>query len=208
MSERKLHWEQVYQTKSPEQVSWTQAVPQLSLDLIRNFNLPKDVRIIDVGGGDSKLVDFLLADGYEHITVLDISEEALNRAKRRLGDNAAKITWIVSDILNFSPECTYDLWHDRAAFHFLTTQQQIEIYLNITTKSISRYLVMGTFSENGPDKCSGLQIKKYSEKELQLTLAKNFDKVKCITENHLTPFNTFQNFVFCSFERNLSNRVH
>jgi len=126
MSEGKLHWDQVYRAKSPEQMSWTQAVPQTSLDLIRNLEIPKDARIVDIGGGDSKLVDFLLADGYEDITVLDISDKALNKAKKRLGSKAAKVTWITSDIIHFSPEGAYDLWHDRAVFHFLTTQEQID----------------------------------------------------------------------------------
>jgi len=207
MSEGKLHWDQVYRAKSPEQMSWTQAVPQTSLDLIRNLEIPKDARIVDIGGGDSKLVDFLLADGYEDITVLDISDKALNKAKKRLGSKAAKVTWITSDIIHFSPEGAYDLWHDRAVFHFLTTQEQIETYIHIAVGSIRRYLVMGTFSEQGPDKCSGLPIKKYSKDELQLTFVKDFNVTACILEDHRTPFDTLQNFVFCSFEKKMNNSL-
>lgn len=195
----KAHWEQVYQSKEPEQVSWTQNIPQTSLNFIHGFNLAKDASIIDIGGGDSKLVDFLLQEGYQNITVLDISEAALNKAKVRLGAKADNVKWIVSDITEFQPNEHYDLWHDRATFHFLTTPQQISAYLNIAANAVEQYLVVGTFSENGPEKCSGLPVKQYSETELQKALAKDFQKIKCITEDHPTPFNTLQNFVFCSF---------
>jgi hypothetical protein len=197
----KTHWEQVYQRKGSEQVSWTQAVPQTSLDFIHGFNLSKDASIIDIGGGDSKLVDFLLQEGYQDITVLDISEAALKKAKLRLGMKADSVKWIVSDITEFQPEERYDLWHDRATFHFLTTTQQISAYLETAGSAVGQYLVVGTFSDNGPDKCSGLPVKQYSEIELQQTLSKDFQKIECITEDHPTPFNTLQNFVFCSFEK-------
>src|SRR5687767_15066192 len=118
------HWDTVYKTKSPDQVSWTQEVPTTSLDFIHSFGLKKTANIIDIGGGDSKLVDYLLAEGFENITVLDISAQALSKAKERLGDNAAKINWIVSDITEFEPDTTFDVWHDRATFHFLTTIDQ------------------------------------------------------------------------------------
>jgi len=132
--ERKNHWETVYKNKQPNEVSWTQENPKTSLDFIRETNLGKSARIIDIGGGDSKLVDFLLEEGYENISVLDISANALERAKKRLGKNAEKVNWIVSDITEFKPETTYDIWHDRATFHFLTTQEQIKKYSEITQK--------------------------------------------------------------------------
>lgn len=197
----KNHWEQVYETKQPNEVSWTQEVPDTSLEFIHSFNLPKTAKIIDVGGGDSKLVDFLLDEGYENITVLDISAKALERAKSRLGDKASQVTWIASDITEFQADTTYDIWHDRATFHFLTTTEQISQYLDIANSSVNGYLTIGTFSENGPTKCSGLKIKQYSESELQKKLAKGFDKIRCITEDHTTPFNTKQNFLFCSFRK-------
>lgn len=202
-NERKQHWEKVYTTKQPHEVSWTQAVPAVSLDFIRSFNLPKSARIIDVGGGDSKLAGFLLDEGYEHISVLDISEAALLRAKKRLGERAAMVKWIVADITEFVPEETYDVWHDRATFHFLTTPEQIEKYLDTARRAVSGYMAIGTFSENGPKKCSGLDIKQYSETALTARLNDGFEKIRCVTEEHVTPFNTTQHFLFCGFRRRL-----
>lgn len=198
---RKNHWESVYKTKQPEQVSWTQDIPQTSLDFIASFSLPKTAKIIDIGGGDSKLVDCLLDAGYENVTVLDISTEALEKTKKRLGDKALRVKWIASDITEFKPMTTYDVWHDRATFHFLTTEGEIQKYIDTASKSVKGYMTIGTFSENGPEKCSGLSVKQYSEDTLQRVLDKEFDKLKCITEDHVTPFNTKQNFLFCSFKR-------
>lgn len=200
-NERKAHWENVYETKQPHEVSWTQERPETSLQYIHSLNLPKSAQIIDIGGGDSKLVDHLLKDGFENITVLDISAAALKRAKARLGDKADKVTWIVSDVTEFEPEQQYDVWHDRAAFHFLTTPEQIDKYLSTARKAVKEYLVICTFSDNGPKKCSGLDIKEYSEEELQKQLSKGFVKIHCSTEDHTTPFNTTQNFLCCSFKR-------
>lgn len=197
----KQHWENVYTTKLPHELSWTQMAPDTSLNFIHRFDLPKNAAIIDVGGGDSKLVDHLLDEGYENISVLDISETALQRAKTRLGERAAKVNWIVSDITEFAPENTYDLWHDRATFHFLTTPDQINKYLATARKSVTGYIAIGTFSENGPEKCSGLITKRYNETELINELSNGFEKIDCITEDHVTPFNTIQNFLFCSFRK-------
>lgn len=191
----------VYETKSPEQVSWTQEVPTTSLDFIRSFGLPKTAKIIDIGGGDSKLVDFLVNEGFENITVLDISANALDKAKKRLGDNAKKINWVVSDITEFEPNTTFDVWHDRATFHFLTTKEQVAKYMETARKSVNGYLTIGTFSENGPAKCSGLTIKQYTEGSLTTELKNGFEKIRCLTEDHTTPFQTTQNFLFCSFKR-------
>ena len=201
-SDRKKHWETVYETKQPNEVSWTQENPKTSLDFIRATNLSKTAKIIDIGGGDSKLVDFLLEAGYENLTVLDISEKALERAKKRLGKKAEKINWIISDITEFQPETTYDIWHDRATFHFLTTAEQVEKYVQIVEKQVISFLIIGTFSEKGPKKCSGLDIKQYSENELENQFSNRFKKLKCITEDHVTPFETTQNFTFCVFEKN------
>lgn len=197
---QKNHWDTVYNTKQPNEVSWTEEVPETSLNFIHSFHLPKSARIIDVGGGDSKLADYLIAEGYNNITVLDISEAALRRARGRLKTNAKKVQWIVSDINRFEPEGTYDIWHDRATFHFLTTQQQINRYIDTARKLVTGYLAIGTFSETGPNMCSGLKVRQYSEKELQTELAKGFKKIRCIKEDHVTPFNTTQNFLFCSFK--------
>lgn len=201
-TEEKSHWNHVYSTKGVREVSWTQEVPKTSLDFIKNFQLPKSASIIDIGGGDSKLVDFLLEEGYTDITVLDISVKALERAKARLGDKAIQVQWIVSDITAFKPERQYNVWHDRATFHFLTTANQIKSYLEIARQAINGYITIGTFSENGPLKCSGLDIKQYSEQELETSFANGFKKLNCIQENHVTPFNTIQNFTFCAFKSN------
>ena len=202
--DRKKHWETVYETKNPDQVSWTQEIPKTSLEFIRSFKLNKDARIIDIGGGDSKLVDYLLEEEYKNITVLDISEKAIAKAKKRLGEKASKVNWIVSDIAEFEPDTSFDVWHDRATFHFLTTDDQIKKYTNIATKFVRGYLIIGTFSQNGPKKCSGLEIKQYNEEELTSELKKGFDKIRCVSEDHTTPFNTIQNFLFCSFKRQLT----
>ncbi|HCY82752.1 MAG TPA: SAM-dependent methyltransferase [Xanthomarina gelatinilytica] len=202
--DRKKHWDTVYQTKNPDQVSWTQEIPKTSLEFIRSFKLNKDARIIDIGGGDSKLVDYLLKEGYKNITVLDISEKAIAKAKKRLGEKAGKVNWIVSDIIEFEPDTSFDVWHDRATFHFLTMEEQIKKYIKIATKFVSGYLIIGTFSQNGPKKCSGLEIKQYNEEELTSELKKGFDKIRCVSEDHTTPFNTIQNFLFCSFKRQLT----
>lgn len=130
-TEEKLHWDNIYSTKTTQEVSWTQEVPKTSLDFIKNFHLPKSASIIDIGGGDSKLVDFLLEEGYTDITVLDISEKALERANVRLGQKATLVQWIVSDITTFKPERQYNAWHDRATFHFLTTSNQITPILKL-----------------------------------------------------------------------------
>jgi cyclopropane fatty-acyl-phospholipid synthase-like methyltransferase len=200
--DRKTHWENIYAHKQPAEVSWTEEIPRTSLDFIRSFNCKKDAAIIDVGGGDSKLVDHLLAEGYQNLSVLDISEKALERAKKRLGDQAKKVKWIVSDVNDFTPPTKYDVWHDRAAFHFLTTEGEIDRYVSKLRQAVSEYLVMGTFSENGPRKCSGVEIKQYSKEQLEGLLQETFEKVKCVNEDHITPFHTKQNFTFCSFRRN------
>jgi 2-polyprenyl-3-methyl-5-hydroxy-6-metoxy-1,4-benzoquinol methylase len=204
-SEMKRHWDKVYETKQPDEVSWTQEVPQTSLNIIHSFNLPKTASIIDIGGGESKLVDFLLDEGYQNITVLDISQKALDKAQQRLGEKASQVKWIVSDITEFAPPQQYDVWHDRATFHFLTSKEDLEEYLRIAKKSVKGYLTIGTFSLNGPKKCSGLDIKQYSEEQLENVLAGGFAKLSCIQEDHLTPFNTKQNFLFCSFKAIASN---
>lgn len=197
----KLHWEKLYESKTSYEVSWTQEVPETSLTFLHSFNLDKQAKIIDIGGGDSKLVDFLLDEGYKNITVLDISEKALQKAKNRLGERASLVTWVVSDITEFEPNETYDLWHDRATFHFLTKSNQVERYLSIARRSVNGFMTIGTFSEKGPKKCSGLPIKQYTEDTLANELRKGFSKIRCITEDHVTPFKTIQNFLFCSFKR-------
>jgi len=195
----KEHWEKVYATKTPQEVSWTQERPAISLDFIASFQLEKSASIIDIGGGDSLLVDFLLDLGYTNLSVLDISAHAIERAKVRLGEKASLVTWIVSDINDFEPLQNYDLWHDRAAFHFLTSKKDIGRYVELVSK-YAKQLVIGTFSTNGPFKCSGLEITQYDENELgQLFGFHGFEVQMTKREDHMTPFGTTQNFVFASF---------
>jgi SAM-dependent methyltransferase len=203
MEERKEHWEKVFATKAENEVSWFQAYPKTSMDFLELFDLPLDSNIIDVGGGDSYFVDALIKKGYKNIYVLDISANAIERAKKRLGNMADAVNWIVSDITDFKPEVKFDFWHDRAAFHFLTSSEKINKYVSTAENSINQngYLILGTFSENGPTKCSGLEIKQYNEKSMSARFEVAFNRIKCITEDHTTPFNTIQNFLFCSFKR-------
>ena len=198
------HWETVYETKNPDQVSWTQENPKTSLEFIHSFGLKKTAKIIDIGGGDSKLVDYLLDAGFENISVLDISATALEKAKKRLGEKANKVNWIASDIAEFKPNITFDIWHDRATFHLLTTPDQIKKYMSIARKSVNGFLTIGTFSQDRPKKCSDLEIKQYNEQQLTSELKNGFNKIKCVTEDHLTPFGNKQNFIFCSFKRKLN----
>lgn len=201
--DKKAHWEKIYQTKSLNEVSWFQPKPETSLNFFNEFKIAKDAKIIDIGGGDSLLVDHLLDLGYTDITVLDISEAALTKAKTRLGNKAGLVKWIEADAATFVSNVQYDFWHDRAAFHFLTSAQEIEHYLQTVQQSIrpNGILVMGTFSEQGPTKCSGIQIKQYSEKSMSDLLTDFFEKIKCITVDHKTPFETIQQFIFCSFRK-------
>ncbi|MBS1505946.1 MAG: class I SAM-dependent methyltransferase [Bacteroidetes bacterium] len=203
MNNHKTHWENIYETKAESDFSWFQPYPQTSVDFINLFKLPKTASIIDIGGGDSHLADALLELGYTDITVLDISATSIERAKARLGDKATAITWIASDIVDFEPHRKYDFWHDRAAFHFLTTEIQIIKYLAIVKQGISPggHLVLGTFSDKGPNKCSGLDVKQYTEASMSALFEKDFKRIKCVEETHVTPFSTQQNFVFCSFQR-------
>lgn len=199
----KQHWEKIYGTKQRHEVSWWQDEPRTSLNLIHACSLPPTAHIIDIGGGDSMLVDFLLNEGYVNLTVLDISKKALERAKSRLGERAHVVEWIVCDILEFQPTKTYDLWHDRATFHFLTDDHQVNSYIVTACKAVKPggHLVLATFSTAGPKTCSGLSVTQYDEAKLTQALHKGFDKVECITENHVTPFNTEQNFLFCGYRR-------
>lgn len=203
MENKKSHWENVFATKPPNEVSWTQKYPKTAMDYLENLKLSKTANIIDIGGGDSNLVDALLDKGYKNIWVLDISEFALERAKKRLGDKARLVHWVVSDITQFKPEVKFDFWHDRAVFHFLTEEESINKYVAIIGNAINQNgnFLLGTFSENGPLKCSGLEIKQYSENAMKQTFNENFEAIKCFTENHITPFDTVQNFQFCGFKK-------
>ena len=199
--DKKEHWEQIYTTKKGDEVSWYEPLARVSMDFIRKFNIPKTAKIIDIGGGNSSFVDHLLESGYQDITVLDISETALELTKKRLGSKAEKVKWIVSDITEFNPTEHYDFWHDRAVFHFLTDEKEILDYVAVAGEAIIQhgYLVIGTFSEDGPIKCSGIDVKQYSSSSLEELFKDNFQTTECFTDDHTTPAEKVQNFVFCSF---------
>lgn len=199
----KDHWENVFATKAETEVSWYQPMPKTSIAFLEMCNLPQDAHIIDVGAGDSHFVDVLLEKGYRNIYALDISAKAIERAKKRLGEKAVNVNWIVTDILDFKPKVKFDLWHDRASFHFLTSDDKIDTYVRLAENAINQngYLTVGTFSEKGPTKCSALQVKQYTEESMTNIFKTNFDRIKCLSEDHTTPFNTIQNFLFCGFKR-------
>lgn len=201
--DKKTHWEKVYNTKKVNEVSWYQQIPTESLDFIQQMGLNKSASVIDIGGGDSLLVDHLLDLGFTNISVLDISEAAINKTKARLGEKESMVNWIVSDVLHLDLDLKFDCWHDRAAFHFLQTEDEIENYISIAQKHMSEdgKLIVGTFSTEGPLKCSGLPVKQYNETLISTSLQKWFEKIKCVTVDHITPFDTIQNFMFCSFKK-------
>lgn len=203
MEDPKKHWNQVYENKKPTEVSWYEPMPETSLNYIAECELENQAAIIDIGGGDCFLAEFLLARGFTDITMVDISEKAIERAKQRLGEKAEEIQWIVADAADFSPERQYDLWHDRAAFHFLTEAMQVEKYVNTVRKAVKPggFVILGTFSETGPSKCSGLEIRQYSIKELQELFSKGFTPISCKNIDHNTPSGATQNFTFCSFRK-------
>jgi ribosomal protein L24E len=195
--DKQFHWDQVYQTKEPHQVGWTQKYPEDSMKRIMSLDLPKDAPIIDIGGGDSDIPKLLLEEGFSDITVLDISSSAIERAQKKLGNDARKINWVVSDIKEFKPPRSYVLWHDRAAFHFLISPSEINSYINLLKSSASDYIVIGTFSDIGPNKCSGLPITQYDEQKMEETLAKaNFTIIESERPVHITPSGGEQAYLF------------
>lgn len=200
---QKEHWDNIYSSKGMTEVSWYQEVPKTSLELIKTVAKNKDVSIIDVGGGDGYLVDELIKLGYSNITVLDISANAINKVKQRLGDVAKNIKWIISDITEFYPTQEYDVWHDRAVFHFLIENNNIEKYQNLVNANVKKngYFILATFANNGPDKCSGLPVSKYSEKDQERKFKDCFISLDSFKYKHPTPFGTTQNFIFSVFKK-------
>jgi len=201
--ELKDHWDKVYTTKQLNEVSWYQPTPTTSLQLIEEFKPDFNAQIIDIGGGDSFLVDNLVKLGFQNISILDISNSALKRCQERLGVKANNVDWICSDISQFKPKRNYDLWHDRAAFHFLTDTKLINEYVHLVNNNIKSggLLILGTFSDKGPQKCSGLEISQYSPEQMTELFSEHFDLEKTFMTDHDTPFNTVQNFTFGVFRK-------
>ncbi|OGW81070.1 MAG: methyltransferase [Omnitrophica bacterium GWA2_52_8] len=198
------HWNSVYRMKTPEQVSWFQPRLEKSLELIAISGVDKKERILDAGGGASTLAGDLLTRGYENITVLDISGQALQKAKDRLGKTADNMTWIEANITKVDLlEDSIALWHDRAVFHFLTAEKDRWAYAKTLNKALKPggYLILACFSLEGPSKCSGLEVMRYSPETLSRELGPGFSLVQSDFENHKTPFGTQQNFVYCLFRK-------
>lgn len=202
-NERKTHWEQVYRDKSPLQVSWYQAAPTLSGDLIRAARIAADAPLIDVGGGASTLVDWLLEQGYRDITVLDISAQAHAHAQQRLGERARNIQWIEADVTRFMPPHRYRLWHDRAVFHFLTEAADRARYRAALECALEPdgEAIIGTFAPGGPERCSGLPIVQYDAQRIQAELGAGFVLLETRAETHRTPAGKEQLFNFFRFGR-------
>ena len=196
----KQHWEQVYTTKASDHVSWFQERADQSLAMIHQTELGKDAAIIDVGGGASNLVDDLVAEGFADLTVLDLSSTALDVAKLRLGKHAEAVQWIAGDITKAElPANRYDIWHDRAVFHFLTDSTDRQAYVEQVMRSVrpNGHVIVATFAEDGPEKCSGLPVMRYNPKTLHAEFGEAFLLVKHEKEAHHTPFGTVQQFVYC-----------
>ena len=200
----KEHWENIYKTKSSKEVSWYRSHLDKSLELILSAGIDKDASIIDVGGGASTLVDDLLNNGFKNITVLDVSSKALEVSKNRLGGRASQVEWLVADITQVSLEPShYGLWHDRAVFHFLALPQARKKYVKAMNQSLKSggHLIMATFGINGPLKCSGLEIVRYSPESIQAELGTGYKLLKHFSEIHNTPFDTTQEFLYCHFQK-------
>ena len=196
----KLHWEKIYDEKNEDEVSWFQKETNESIKMIQSTGIDNP-KIIDVGSGRSKLLKNLIENGYNHLTYLDISESALEKSKEFLGEESKKVRWISKDVLSFKTDEKFDIWHDRAVFHFLNEENLIRKYIDIVEKNISEsgHLIIGTFSENGPLKCSGLDVKRYSEKVIEKIFNRSFKLIDSFYYDHVTPFNTTQNFLFSHF---------
>lgn len=200
---RKNHWEKVYQKRKTGEVSWYQLNPKTSIELILSLNPGKEESIVDIGGGDSLLADNLIELGYKNIFVLDISSEALERSRDRLYKNRKYLNWLHSDITDFKTGLRFNIWHDRATFHFLTNREDIKKYVLIAKECIkpNGYMILSTFSTSGPNKCSGLDVKQYSEESIKRTFYNGFNLIKSLDEVHTTPSNEKQNFIYCLLQR-------
>ncbi|MBX6315300.1 MAG: class I SAM-dependent methyltransferase [Isosphaeraceae bacterium] len=201
--DRKAHWEQVYEAKDPTEVSWYQPHLRISLDMIERTGVGRGGAIIDVGGGTSSLVDDLLPSGYEHVTVLDISEKALVEARARLGARAEDVTWIEGDMTRVAlPGRAYDLWHDRAVFHFLIDAADRWAYVEAMRRTLKSggHVIIATFGPAGPTRCSGLPVDRYGPDDLARPFGEDFRLLEARSEAHRTPAGRVQQFTYAHFQ--------
>jgi ubiquinone/menaquinone biosynthesis C-methylase UbiE len=206
--ERKLHWENIYKTKASTQVSWYREHLQMSLKLIEQSEVDNSAHIIDVGGGASTLVDDLLKRGFKNITVLDVSSAAIGIARKRLGSEAEDVKWIEADVTQATlPHNYYDVWHDRAVFHFLTGTEDRKRYVDAVKHSLKAggNVIIATFAPDGPPRCSGLDVVRFSPDSLHEELGNDFKLMESAGEVHQTPFGTQQKFVYCHFRKHRKN---
>lgn len=203
--DRKDHWERVYQKLLPDEVGWYQAYPERSLQLINDTSIGTDGRIIDVGGGTSSLTRHLLDKGYRNLTVLDISGNSIEKAKLQLGEKSSNVNWVEADITSYEFKEKYDVWHDRAVFHFLTKTEDRKKYKNALNQALNLNgnLIIATFSLDAPPKCSRLPVARYSPETLKKELGQNFKPVETYEEEHVTPLGVSQGFIYCRFVRYL-----
>lgn len=201
--DRKGHWDRIYRTKAPSQLTWFEPRPETSLRLIEAAGLGPDARILDVGGGTSTLVDCLLDAGYRNLGVLDVSPEALETSRLRLGERAAQVQWIEADVTQYSARHSWDLWHDRVVLHFLTDPDDVLAYRRSMLEALSAdgQAVIATFGPKGPTKCSGLEVQRYDSDSLQEALGSRMELADSLLEEHLTPTGATQQFLFCRFRR-------
>ena len=203
MIDRKSHWDNIYRNKMSKEVSWYQQEPTLSLQLISKTQLAHDAPIIDVGGGDSLLVDYLCGEAYTNVAVLDISAKALAFARDRLGDKASRVEWYQNDVTQFAPPHQFSLWHDRAVFHFLTDKTDRDNYVKVLNSALgpNGHIIIATFAIGGPTKCSGLDVVQYDAEKLMAELGAGFELVEKRTETHITPTNEEQKFAYFRLSR-------
>jgi SAM-dependent methyltransferase len=200
---RQHHWDKVYTTKAESEVSWFQDTPAPSLELIELVGAMQDSAIIDIGGGASRLVDHLVSRGYEDVTVLDLSAAALASARSRLGDKADRVRWMAADVTTWQPSRSYDVWHDRAAFHFLTEPNDQAAYVARLRRAlgVGGHAIIGTFAPDGPELCSGLMVSRYDANALAATLGEGFELIDTRRHDHTTPWGAVQKFQFSAFRR-------
>ena len=193
------HWQSMYETKAEDEVSWFQERPAVSLCLIEEIGLPRSARIVDVGGGASRLVDCLIDAGHTNLSVLDLADAALAKARDRLGRRAADVEWIVADATHYTPESPWDLWHDRAVFHFLVEADERELYREALLRALAPggHIIIATFGPEGPMRCSGLPTMRYGPDELCAMLGPGFTLRKSVIEDHRTPSGATQQFLYC-----------
>jgi trans-aconitate methyltransferase len=203
MSDRSTHWDHVYATKGEAEVSWYQDSPAISLEMIRAATPDHGAGIVDIGGGASRLVDALLQDGYRDVAVLDLSANALDAAKRRIGPAAVAVDWIIADATAWQPARSYDVWHDRAAFHFLTDPRDRAAYVERLRQAVAPggHVIIATFAPDGPEKCSGLPVQRHDSASLAAELGPGFELIETRSEVHQTPWKSTQAFQFSRFRR-------